>query len=88
MDPWTYRNSLRLPAIIIEHDDDDDDDDMCRFINARRRIVQPMIDQTNRAGMTRIFREFQRSPEIIISQLQMQHRSNTMQQPVKTFNEY
>lgn len=22
----------------------------CRFINARRRIVQPMIDQSNRAG--------------------------------------
>lgn len=23
---------------------------LCRFINARRRIVQPMIDQSNRAG--------------------------------------
>jgi len=23
---------------------------VCRFINARRRIVQPMIDQSNRAG--------------------------------------
>lgn len=23
---------------------------ICRFINARRRIVQPMIDQSNRAG--------------------------------------
>jgi len=25
---------------------------VCRFINARRRIVQPMIDQSNRAGST------------------------------------
>jgi len=24
---------------------------VARFINARRRIVQPMIDQSNRAGM-------------------------------------
>lgn len=26
----------------------------CRFINARRRIVQPMIDQSNRAGKSPI----------------------------------
>ena len=30
----------------------------CRFINARRRIVQPMIDQSNRAGKSRSFQLF------------------------------
>ena len=30
----------------------------CRFINARRRIVQPMIDQSNRAGKSPVVTVF------------------------------
>lgn len=30
----------------------------CRFINARRRIVQPMIDQSNRAGKSLVITAF------------------------------
>lgn len=31
---------------------------ICRFINARRRIVQPMIDQSNRAGRSPLVNVF------------------------------
>lgn len=40
--------SLRFPPLLIFY----------RFINARRRIVQPMIDQSNRAGKSPIVTVF------------------------------